>query len=110
MANHLHFKPATETSIGVFLSTYTGSIITCMTGTLQLNACIPSWRQSCAQEQAWNSTVIAIVHDVAEPARCVGAKDAEQDGQSASQVSGEAARYADKPGNIGRPTPMARYV
>lgn len=37
-----------------------------------------------------------IVHDFAEPARCFGTEDAEQDGQGASQVFGEAARYATK--------------
>lgn len=41
--------------------------------------------------------MIPRVHDVAEPARCFGAEDAEQDGQGASQVSGEAARYAWQP-------------
>lgn len=75
----------------------------CMTCKLWSNACIPSQRQSCDKIQAWNNTVIAVVHDVAGPARRVGAEDAEQDGQSASQISGEAARYADRPGNIGHP-------
>lgn len=54
--------------------------------------------------------MIAWVHDVAEPARCIGAEDAEQDGQSARQVSGEAARYVDRPGNIGLPTHIAHHV
>lgn len=52
--------------------------------------------QSYDKKREWNSIVTTMVHDIAEPAGCFGAEDAEQDGQSSSQVSREAARYAIK--------------
>ena len=58
--------------------------------------CIHLAPQSCDRKHEWYSIMPTIVHDIAEPARCFGAEDAEQDGQGAGQVSGEAARYATK--------------
>ena len=53
---------------------------------------------------------MAVVHGAAGPARRLGAEDAEQDGQSISQVSGEAARYADRPGNVVHPALVAHQL